>query len=369
MMWLSVSHIYMNNKNNELNFFGDIPSLNGIRALAVIIVLVSHAGYGNVIPGGFGVTVFFFLSGYLITTLLYREFCNKKFLDIKKFYIRRFLRLTPPLIVTLALVYLSVYLEIAEGGITLSGTISQIFYLANYYAIYFQTENSIPTGTGVLWSLAVEEHFYFIYPLLLAFLLKLKNKYGIILSLSLICFLVLVWRFYLAHQPGFSYERTYYATDTRIDSILFGCLLAVSFNPIQFNGDNSQITLKQWLVLFLSVFVLLVTFLYRDLIFRETLRYTLQGLALMPIFYFAVSRYNHWIFKFLSTPLVQKIGIFSYSIYLIHFFVINLLMKVTNQQITPVYLLVISMVISTLYAFIVHRYIEKYFYKMRKKFV
>ena len=347
---------------------GDIPSLNGIRALAVIIVLVSHAGYGDVVPGGFGVTVFFFLSGYLITTLLLREFSNKKLLDIKKFYIRRFFRLTPPLIVTLAVVYLAVYLGIAEGGITLSGAISQIFYFANYFAIYFQKENSIPSGTGILWSLAVEEHFYFIYPLFLAFLLKLKNNYGIILTLSLICLLVLLWRYYLAVQPDFSYERTYYATDTRIDSILFGCLLAVSFNPIQFNGDNSQLTLKQWLLLILSVLVLLITFLCRDLIFRETLRYTLQGLALMPLFYFAVSRYKHWLFSCLSISSIQKIGIYSYSIYLIHFFVINLISKGIYQEVSPFYLFAFSAAISTFYAFLMHKYIEKYFYKIRKRY-
>ena len=75
-----------------LDIVGDIPSLNGIRALAVTIVLISHSGFGYIIPGGFGVTVFFFLSGYLITALLVKEFSRKNNIDIKKFYIRRLLR-------------------------------------------------------------------------------------------------------------------------------------------------------------------------------------------------------------------------------------------------------------------------------------
>ena len=354
---------------NPLNVFGDIPSLNGIRALAVILVLISHAGYGHVVPGGFGVTVFFFLSGYLITTLLLKEFLNKNYLDIKKFYIRRFLRLTPPLLITLTITYLAVFLGFSDGGATFYGFMAQLFYFANYYGIYFEQANSIPAGTGVLWSLAVEEHFYFVYPLLLSLLLRFKNQSELVLSLLSICLILLAWRLNLVLEEGFFEERIYYATDTRIDSILFGCVLAVGFNPIRFRGNNNELSFRHWLAIILAVTILIFTFIYRDIIFRQTLRYTLQGLALMPLFYLAISRYKHWLFSLLSTQLIQKIGIYSYSIYLIHFFVINLLMKVTNQEIMPVYLLVSSMSISTLYAFLVHRYIERYFYKIRKKFV
>ena len=354
---------------NEVNFSGDIPTLNGIRALAVILVLVSHAGFGYIVPGGFGVTVFFFLSGYLITTLLLKEYSNKKYLDIKNFYIRRFLRLTPPLLMTLLVTYLAVFAGVSDGGITFYGLMSQILYFANYYAIYFEQANSIPTGTGVLWSLAVEEHFYFAYPLLLTFLLKIKRNSGMFLSLLLICLLLLVWRLNLVLAPDFFEERIYYATDTRFDSILFGCLLAVGFNPVQFKGNNNELKIKHWLALILAVCVLIFTFIYRDVVFRQTLRYTLQGLALMPIFYFSISRYKHWIFRFLSISVVQKIGIYSYSIYLIHFFIISLILKVTDQQISPFYLLIAASILSVLYAFLVHRYIEKYFYKVRKKFV
>jgi len=77
---------------------GVIPSLDGLRAVSISIVLVSHAGYGNVVPGGLGVTIFFFLSGYLITTLLLDERKRSGRIDIGKFYIRRAFRLFPPLI-------------------------------------------------------------------------------------------------------------------------------------------------------------------------------------------------------------------------------------------------------------------------------
>ena len=89
---------------------GNIPSLDGLRAISILIVLVSHAGYGSVVPGGLGVTIFFFLSGYLITTLLMDERERLGRIHIGKFYLRRVLRLFPPLLVTLAVAYSLVWL-------------------------------------------------------------------------------------------------------------------------------------------------------------------------------------------------------------------------------------------------------------------
>jgi len=362
-----MNHAFKNRR--QLTFEGEIPSLNGIRALAVCIVLISHAGFGHIIPGGFGVTVFFFLSGYLITTLLLKEFTTKNHLDIKNFYIRRFLRLTPPLLVTLTIIYFCVITGVSDGGVTFSGLTSQLLYFANYYGIYFQQNNSIPAGTGILWSLAVEEHFYLIYPVILIFCLRLRGNPGSLLCLSFLCLIVLLWRINLALSPEFFEERIYYATDTRIDSILFGCLLAIGYNPLAFGAKNNEMSCKHWLVILVAMGVLITTFIYRDIIFRQTVRYTLQGLALMPLFYFAISRYQHWLFSILSTPLIRKIGIYSYSIYLIHLFIISLILKATNQQITPIYLLISSMGISFFYGFLMHNYIEKYFYQIRKKII
>src|SRR5262252_10540591 len=97
---------------------GVIPSLNGLRAISISIVLVAHAGYGNVIPGGLGVTIFFFLSGYLITTLLVDEHERSGRIDIGKFYLRRAFRLFPPLLLTLVIAYSLVLLGLLDGGIS-----------------------------------------------------------------------------------------------------------------------------------------------------------------------------------------------------------------------------------------------------------
>jgi peptidoglycan/LPS O-acetylase OafA/YrhL len=93
-----------------------IPSLDGIRAVSVLIVVLSHVGLGHVVPGGLGVTIFFFLSGYLITTLLLQEHARNGSIHVGRFYIRRFLRLAPPLMITLAVAYALVLSGLVPGG-------------------------------------------------------------------------------------------------------------------------------------------------------------------------------------------------------------------------------------------------------------
>lgn len=358
----------LNENAKVLRLTSDIPALNGIRALAVLMVLVSHSGFGDIIPGGFGVTVFFFLSGYLITTLLLVEFGAKDTIEVKKFYIRRFLRLTPPLMVTLVVTYLAVLFGVSDGGITLFGLLSQIFYFANYFSIFFEQTDSLPAGTGVLWSLAVEEHFYFLYPIILLSFLGLSKRSVAAYAMTLLCLVVLMWRFGIALEPGFSETRIYYATDTRIDSILFGCILALTRNPMQSSDSQNILQKKHWMILFASIAVLAVTFVYRDLIFRQTLRYTLQGIALMPLFYLAISRHQHWFFLSLSNPLLQRIGIYSYSMYLIHFFIIHLLQKHFSLDMKSLSLVGAAALLSVIYAAIVHQFIERPIYKIRKKY-
>ena len=299
-----------------------IPSLNGIRAISVLIVLFSHAGFGNIIPGGFGVTTFFFLSGFLITTLLIEEYNKKQKINFKHFFVRRFLRLIPPLIVTLLIVYALTFFNISSGSISLKGILSQLLYLTNYAEIYLSPLN-IPSGMGVLWSLAVEEHYYLIYPFLLALLLNKTTLKKFTLVILFICITVLLWRIKLV--MSLESNRIYYATDTRIDSIMYGCLLALFLAQNKFSDCARSMSALNYSVLASSLGILFFTFLYRDPTFRETFRYSLQGIALIPLFYLAIKKHKHIFFKLLNTNLASKLGIYSYSIYLIHYFLIKLL--------------------------------------------
>jgi len=340
-----------------------IPSLDGIRAVAVFIVLLSHAGLGHIIPGGLGVTVFFFLSGYLITTLLAKEYEIHNHIDYPKFFARRFFRLFPPLIICLALSYGLSFLGVIEESYSLSGFLYQVFYLANYHSI-FQWGGETPNGLWLLWSLAVEEHFYLIFPLFLyACFRGVGNRYTPYILTGL-CIIILGWRTYLTLVEGVGSARINYATDTRIDSILFGCIFALSYNPLS-TVVRSKLTLKAMLYIGLGLSLLLVSLIYREQVFRNTLRYTLQGIALMPIFYYAIKNHDSQLFSWLNSAWIRKIGVYSYSIYLIHHVIINGLKwsGINNLY----YLIGITIILSTIFAFLIDKYVEKYFSKMRKR--
>jgi peptidoglycan/LPS O-acetylase OafA/YrhL len=291
-----------------------IPSLDGIRGVAALIVFGSHCDLEDVIPGGLGVTVFFVLSGFLITVLLTTEYEKSATISLRRFYLRRVYRILPPMYIVLCVLLTPFVLGRTHAQITATGLVAQFAQVTNYYAIVHGVHAIVP-GTAGMWSLAVEEHFYLLYPLGLWFALSRWNHRRIAALLSCICVLVLAWRC-AAVLMGFSVEYTYTATECRIDSLLFGCILALAANPA---GRTDLLPERHapW-VLVAALLVLVFTLVVRNGFFRETVRYTLQGIALMPIFYCAV-KFHHWIcFRWLSAKPLVWMGLISYTFYLVH---------------------------------------------------
>lgn len=295
---------------------GHIPSLDGIRAVAALLVFVSHAGLDDYIPGGFGVTVFFFLSGFLITTLLRREYEQSGTISLGRFYLRRVFRIIPPLyIVLLLLLFPAGWAgeHTPPSGLALGAQFAQ---LTNYYLLFVDhwvIPDSVPT-----WSLAVEEHFYLLFPLLLIALLRRASYRVTALVLGAVCACVLAWRLWLIlvwHVPS---DYTFLATDTRLDSLLYGCILGIGLSSLGKQPLLRWRTTSWVLVLLLAGAVLVASFLDRSEAFRATWRYSLQGLALMPIFFTAVAR-SHWpIYRWLESWPMRFLGLISYTFYLIH---------------------------------------------------
>jgi peptidoglycan/LPS O-acetylase OafA/YrhL len=347
-----------------------IPSLDGIRAISVLIVVLGHSNLQTLVPGGLGVTIFFFLSGYLISTLLLAERERTGTINIPYFYARRVFRLMPPLIITLAIAYVLTAARLLHGSITGTGLAAQLLYFANYYELFFDPNQMIPDGTYIFWSLAVEEHFYIVYPLLLTLLLGRAWRPRTICALfGFVCLVVLTWRFYLVQSPGFITDRTYYASDTRIDSIIYGCMLAIVMNPARQPHRSGAMSLGQWAALAAAAAVLLLTLLYRDPTFRETTRYSIQGLALMPIFYFAVRYSNNRVFRYLNSPWAITVGTYSYAIYLIHYVVIKAIDKnAPALAAKPFVLFPVALLISIAFAAAIERFVEPYFRRLRRKF-
>jgi peptidoglycan/LPS O-acetylase OafA/YrhL len=348
-----------------------IPSLDGIRAIAFLIVFISHAGLGKIIPGGFGVTIFFFLSGYLITTQLRREHERSSNINFKNFYMRRVLRIWPPFYLVLFLAIGVSALVAHQTGSTfpqLQAFLTQFFHISNYYNIEFGNQG-MALGTEVYWSLAVEEHFYLLFPLLYTLLLRLglRSKQQALIFWG-ICLLVLLWRCLLVFGMGADYARIFYASDTRLDSILFGCTLAVAGNPvIDQDRQISERNLKYFL-LPLGCTLLLCSLLYRSDAFRDTLRYSIQGIALYPIFITAI-RFPDWgVFRALNWGWVRFIGILSYSLYLVHFMVLQALTAAIPGLGLPVSG-ILSLLISLVLASAIHRFVEIPAAKLKEKFV
>jgi peptidoglycan/LPS O-acetylase OafA/YrhL len=298
-----------------------IPSLDGVRALAFMIVFVSHAGLKDLVPGGFGVTIFFVLSGYLITTLLRLEFERNGMIDLRAFYVRRAFRILPLLYLTLTVAIVLGLAGQLGGGIKLAGVLSQVLHWSNYHLITYGP-GSVVGGTIVLWSLAVEEHFYLLFPILFRFMSKRLSTPTQGWLLVSACAGCLLWRLILIlglHQPG---VRTELGTDTRFDGLLFGCLLAVVANPVLDASRWLDLKRLRWTAV-LALPLILFTFIYRNEAFRETWRYTLQSVALLPLFAYVIKDRGSIVFRILNFRWMAQLGVLSYSLYLVHAIVLE----------------------------------------------
>ncbi len=335
-----------------------IPSLDGIRALSFTLVFLGHAGLNDVIPAGFGVTVFFFLSGYLITTLLRVEFEKTKTISLRKFYLRRALRILPPFYLVLLIAFLASLAKVVPPPLEPASMLALLLNYSNYYIAEYGHQGFL-MGTGVYWSLAVEEHFYLVFPCLLRLMFRYTTeRWKVALYLLAICGLTLLWRCDLWFLGGATEERIHVATDTRFDSLIFGALLAVYGNPAL---DQTRLSDRTWKYLLLptGALGLLVGFAIRDPGFRETARYTLQGLSLIPIFVCAV-RYPNWLFmRFLNLRPIVFIGVLSYSLYLVHLFVLGTVDLHFRETIGAIDTAVVSLGLSILLAWGIYIAVDK----------
>lgn len=295
-----------------------IPSLDGLRALSFLIVFIAHVGMPMplAIPGGFGVTVFFFLSGFLITTLLRLEHEATGGVSIRNFYIRRALRILPPFYLVLAATAALTIVGLLPGRLQAAPIAAQSLHFVNYWFIFHGSEGT-PAGTVPYWSLAVEEHFYLVFPLLYLLLNRWLSRTTQAATLWVMCAAVLIWRCALVFGFDVGEDRTYMASDARFDSILFGCALALGMNPV-LDRPVAHERLWKWAFLPVALALLVASFSYRAPWFRETLRYTVQGLALTPVFVAAIRYPDWWPFRILNTRAVAFLGTLSYTLYLTH---------------------------------------------------
>jgi peptidoglycan/LPS O-acetylase OafA/YrhL len=209
-----------------------IPALDGVRAFAVLGVMAYHGGISWLPAGFLGVDAFFVLSGFLITSLLISEWQRRSTIRLGHFWARRARRLLPALL--LLLVFVVLYANFVAPAGTYPGlrldSLSTLFYVANWHFIltgsnYF-SQTGLPSLLTHTWSLAVEEQFYLLWPLVVLGVLKFTGRLWVLLAVSAVGALASATEMALLFRHGTGTTRLYYGTDTHGQCLLVGAALA-----------------------------------------------------------------------------------------------------------------------------------------------
>ena len=305
-----------------------IPTLDGWRAVAIIVVLIAHGSDSFIrfwlsdsldAPvwsyreafGLFGVKIFFALSGLLITTKLLDEELKEGKISLRSFYVRRAFRILPASLLFLVVVALLAYLEILP--VSAGRWWATLIFFANYSS----SEGS--WYLGHFWSLAVEEHFYFIWPVI--FFLVKSNSHRLIVVLGA-AIAIAVWRMadFKFGISGSSSAVFWGRTDIQADCILWGVAAALLVRSKCRNISILKSYLEKPVVLY-CLFLLLAAIVVSE--WMVSLNWKLHFLfltvkaILIPILLLStVAQSRGWIGSVLESPVLRMIGRLSYSIYI-----------------------------------------------------
>jgi peptidoglycan/LPS O-acetylase OafA/YrhL len=343
--------------------YGHIPGLDGLRALSVLIVIIAHMGFEHIVPGGFGVTVFFFISGFLITRLLLAESEKNDGLKLGQFYMRRAIRLYPALLFMVGMTCIA-YIGLGYGGPSGMELLAAVGYFTNVFQVVSRVGGEIPFMPWThLWSLAVEEHFYLAFPLLV--MVFRRNWRHLAIALFAVIGLAAIWRAIIAFGTNLPAEDyNYMMTDARLDSLAWGCLLSVLLHiKLKAQSFRHLIGLIPTVLGFIG---LAASFLIRDESFRYTLRFSLQGLS---IFVLVLNLY-YWraldfAFSILDWKPLAWVGSVSYALYLWHVPIIDLAVRGFGDSLS---VRIAAVVASVGVAAISFYFVEKPFIALRRKF-
>ena len=359
--------------NNKAKY---LPSIDSLRALAVLAVIIYHIDV-NYLPGGFlGVDLFFVLSGYLISSLIIKEYKKTGTLNLYNFYMRRARRLLPAVyfMITVCLVFMVLF----NGVLLRKSHLDAVFgyiYSSNWWYIFHKLNYFDSFGAQSpfkhLWSLAIEEQFYMFFPLIFLIFNRRKKEEGqssslnknfiyIVLGLILISLIIHILLFDINNI-----NRIYFGTDTRAFSLLVGVVGALLY-PIDklSNPTNSKENLAYSVVSIISISILIIimfctteynTWLYRG----GFLLVAVLGLIII----ISSGKQHTFISKALSFKPIVFIGKISYSLYLWHFPIIVLTTPVSeigNPNLFYVTLrIILTFIVATLSYLVVETPIRK----------
>lgn len=353
------------------------PEIDGLRAIAVISVIIYHLNE-NWLPGGFlGVDIFFVISGFLITGIIITEIQQNTF-SFKQFYTRRIKRIYPAFITVMALVsFIASAIFIHNDFNQLRKTIElATAFLSNFYLGLTQGYFDLSANENPvlhIWSLAVEEQYYLIFPLILILAYKKLREIKILFIITLILFFILLAtsfipaNFYkeVLHQPNI-----YYLSNLRFPELLVGSLLAIYYNLSVSKQTSKQannvIAILSTLLLFSCLFLM-----------RNNTAFIPGVTLIIPCFLTALiihTTFQHNIIKLcLSNKVIVFIGKISYSLYLYHWIFIALAYYITGtkqiQGITVLTVIVLTIIFSIISYYLIEQPIRKSKLNFKQAFI
>jgi peptidoglycan/LPS O-acetylase OafA/YrhL len=289
------------------------PAIDGLRAVAVSLVMIGHYAHVTEI-GSLGVETFYVISGFLITWLLVSEYEGTGSIRPGTFYLRRSFRIFP-----------AFYVFLFINALVLAGTpamprpgfwAAAATYTADYYAATHVEPSGALTHT---WSLAVEEQFYLLWPLLLAFLLR-KGRRTAGLAVLGVMVAVTVWRVGLVRLVGVPSHYLQFAPDARADFLAVGALVALGWGMPSYQAFATRLDQKRWLLLLtVAALVAVAATLGRARAFELSypVKVVLLGLLLAQL----VGPKGRGTWRLLDRPLMRWLGAISYSLYLYHYLI------------------------------------------------
>ena len=340
--------------------------IDGLRAIAVLAVVIYHAKFEFLnsffLKGGFlGVDVFFVISGFLITSILYKQVNNKIYKSILFFYQRRIRRIFPALIFLLIIItpfsgfFLHNYLlqTYSESGIF------SLFFFSNIY--FWNTGEQYNAFASLYnpllhtWSLSVEEQFYLIFPFILFFSHKFFKE-------NTIYFIIVItfFSFLGSYVFGTKYASfNFYSLPSRFWEISVGAIIALN----KFKKDYLPTIINNNLSNLGFVLIILSFFIYSDSLTHPSLNTSLPILGTVLVIYFYNK--NSFIYKILSNKALVYIGLISFSLYLWHYVIFSFTRSLYPGELNnfyKIFLILISIIISSFS----YHYIEKPFRKPDK---
>lgn len=348
-----------------------VPGLDGLRGLAVLAVVLYHF-FGDLLPGGYlGVDMFFVLSGFLITSLLVREFAVSGRISLTDFWVRRFRRILPAALVVLCL---CTALVAMIGGDLAVGIREQFlgtfFFVNNWTQIATSQTYFAPNEVQVFahyWSLAVEEQFYLLWPLLMfgAFALSRRQPKRLPIALSLVLAAASAAAMALLFTPGEDPTRVYYGTDTHAFGLLIGALLSLLLTSTskEAKADSWASTSTGVIAGTIGSFAL-IGYLAQLVWMGADLEFTYRGGLVLTSLLGAAMIWGvvretgplTWLFR---TRVMRWLGQRSFSLYLWHWPVVMILRELSDA---PAWLLgLLALPVSCLLAEVTYQFVENPF--------